>query len=88
MIDNRAGAIFVPELLSRLHWFVHLRWLAAVALAGIALWGESTGQLSAAPGLLLVAVFVAACNLVFDRAARTQSAAHARYTDLRRLGHE
>ena len=67
MTATRLHDIFGPELYSRLQWFGRLRWLAVSGLVLGSVLGPWLGVGSVWPSLLIVAIFVAAYNLVVQR---------------------
>lgn len=85
MIDHGPpfSSIFAPELHSRLLWFVRLRWLPAVGLAGAAAVGRSLGFASVWPSLMMVALFIAAYNVFFWISLRTLTEQSKRFANLR-----
>jgi signal transduction histidine kinase len=62
---TRFKHIFDPELLGRLKWFGHLRWLAVLGLAVASVVGAQFGFESVWPSLFFVASVVAAYNVGF-----------------------
>ena len=66
MIETRFEHIYAPRLLGRLRWFGRLRRFAVIGLALTSLVGPRIGFESVWPGLLVIAVVVAAYNVVFS----------------------
>jgi len=79
----RFSDIFGPELAERLRWFSALRWVAVVGLAGSSLLGPRVGLESVWPSLFVVAVLVAASNLVVLAALRRSERGDVPYANMR-----
>ncbi len=83
MAGVRFSYLFAPELYERLLWFTTLRWMAVAGLAAASLVGPAVGLPHVWPALLLVAVFVAVCNLFFTLSLRRREREDYPYKNLR-----
>ncbi len=77
------GYLFAPELYDRLVWFGRLRWLAVAGLAAAAIAGPVAEVPDVWPALLVVAVVVAAFNVLFTVTLRRRSREGHPYENLR-----
>jgi len=83
LAESRFAFIFAPELRERLQWFIKLRWLAVAGLVAASLVGPRIGMQSVWPSLFLVALFVAAYNLIFFNVFRIAEEHGQPYGNLR-----
>ncbi len=79
----RFSYLFSPELHERLVWFGKLRWFAVCGLAVASLIGPPVGLPDIWPALFVVAVFVAAYNLLFTLGLRRRDGQTYPYERLR-----
>ncbi|MGD8439978.1 MAG: HAMP domain-containing sensor histidine kinase [Holophagae bacterium] len=80
---ERVSVVFASELHERLLWFASLRWVAVAGLAVASLVGPMLGVASTRPSLAVVAVLVAAYNVLFVYALKSRLGPQDDYEHLR-----